>query len=67
MSEQEGERSCKQFRVRSTAEWLVIHQPHGEISKLRNEHQPPAGSYDLYTLVCPCGAKHVTNNREKAP
>jgi hypothetical protein len=50
---------CKQFRVADTDEWMAVHGRHGEISKRPNEHQPPKGAYQMFTLFCPCGAKHV--------
>lgn len=50
---------CKQHRVMTTREWLSVHGAHGTPTKLRNEHQPPAGTYTIYTLQCSCGAKHV--------
>lgn len=50
---------CNESRVMDTDEWNAIHSVHGEPSKQRNEHQPPKGTYTIYTLVCPCGAKHV--------
>jgi hypothetical protein len=55
---------CKQFRIADTDEWLAIHAAHGEISKRLNEHQPPKGTYTLYTLVCQCGAMHVISEEQ---
>jgi hypothetical protein len=56
---------CKQFRVAETDEWLATHEKHGEISKRLNEHQPPKGTYVLYTMHCPCGASHIVSEESQ--
>lgn len=56
-------RDCKQFRVVTTAKWIAIHGPHGKHRTQPAEHQPPAGSYRINLLICPCGAKHVIVER----
>lgn len=50
---------CFEDRVMDTQEWIATHVGHGQYSKQRAEHQPPRGTYTIYKLVCPCGAKHA--------
>jgi hypothetical protein len=50
---------CQQDQVMDTDEWIATHQPHGVVSKQLNEHQPPAGTYRIFTMTCECGAGHV--------
>jgi hypothetical protein len=58
---------CQQYRVMDTVEWLVTHKSHGEPVKQLNEHQPPSGSYELWTFICPCGSRHVVNDHSDKP
>lgn len=51
--------NCKQTRVMDTPDWEATHKAHGDAVKILNENQPPRGSYRMYTLICPCGARHI--------
>jgi hypothetical protein len=59
MAEPDESYQCKQRRVMSTVEWMFEHDGHGRPDKLLHEAQPPKGTYTIYTLLCPCGARHV--------
>lgn len=50
---------CQQSRVMTTEDWMAAHISHGQPAKIPNEHQPPKGTYTIYTLTCLCGARHV--------
>lgn len=58
---------CQEHRVMTTAEWQSAHGVHGEPTKVPNEHQPPKGTYRLYTLICPCRARHVLMEKGETP
>ena len=53
------EYNCGRGQEMETDQWLAAHKPHGEPEKVPNQHQPPRGTYTLYTLSCQCGAQHI--------
>jgi hypothetical protein len=49
-------------KVKDTSEWLAEHRAHGEPEKVYFVKQPP--TYRLFEFVCPCGARHVSMEKE---
>lgn len=46
-------------KIKSESEWRAEHQQHGEPEKVYPKQQPPAGTYKIVHLCCPCGAVNV--------
>lgn len=52
-------------KVMTTAAWRMQHEHHltdREPHFTKEEHPHPSGTW--FKLVCPCGAKHLTNHEE---
>ena len=59
MSYEDEYRCGRGPKVQETAAWLTEHAFHGEHVRDDPKEQPPAGSYHIGRIRCPCGASHV--------